>query len=541
MTFDFIIIGAGSAGCVLANRLSADPGAKILLVEAGGKDTKFEIHVPGGYMKLHKSAVDWGCFWTEPQPGLQNRKIYHPRGKVLGGCSSTNAMAYIRGQRQDYDHWLDLGNNGWGYDEVLPYFKKSENNEQFENEFHGRNGALHVTIAQRYKTPLASAFINACAEYGIPKTDDFNGFNQEGAGMFQYTIKDCKRWSAARAFLQPVMHRPNLKIITGALTKQVLIEKDVARGIEFRTGKGILQKAFANREVILSAGTFASPHLLMASGVGPADQLRKTNIELKKELPGVGQNLQDHLMFPVSGLCNQPISNNHYLAWNHQAAALLDYFLYKRGPLTIGPLEANAFLRSSPELDRPDIQFQFTPTHAGNDYSASLYDLSSLPHTDGYSILPTQVRPESRGEVRLDPADPFGLPIIDPRYLSAEQDRILMVRAGRIAFDVLENEAFRPFRIKTHCPVRHHSDEAWLDHIERSAECVYHPVGTCRMGSDPLAVVDSQLNVHGIERLRVVDASVMPTLISGNTNAPTIMIGEKGSEMIRFERDRSSF
>ena len=485
-------------------------------------------------MKLHNSAVDWSCFWTEPQPGLQGRKIYHPRGKVLGGSSSTNAMVYIRGQREDYDHWRDLGNNGWGYDEVLPYFKKSENNEQFENEFHGRGGPLHVTVAQRYRTSMASAFINACAEYGIPKTDDFNGAKQEGAGMFQYTIKDFKRCSAARAFLRPVMNRPNLKVITGALTKQVLIEKDVARGVEFLTGKGTTEKAFANREVILSAGTFASPHLLMASGIGPADQLRKASIELKKELPGVGQNLQDHLMYPVSSLCNQPISNNHYLAWHRQAIALLDYLLYKRGPFTIGPLEANAFLKSSPELDRPNIQFQFTPTHAGNDYSASMYDLSSLPHTDGYTILPTQVRPESRGEVRLDPKAPFGLPIIDPKYLSAEQDRILMVRAGRIAFDVLEGAAFSSLRIKTHCPARHNSDEAWLDHIERSAECVYHPVGTCKMGIDPMSVVDPRLKVHGIDRLRVVDASIMPTIISGNTNAPTIMIAEKGSEMIRL-------
>ncbi len=530
MKYDYVIVGAGSAGCVLANRLSADPGNSVLLLEAGGPDRKMEIHIPAAYAKLNRTEVDWG-FSTEPQKNVLNRRLYLPRGKTLGGSSSTNAMAYVRGNRADYDEWAALGNTGWSYEEVLPYFIRSEHNEQIDNPFHGQEGELNVTFAQKYQTPVAEAFVAACVENGLPENRDYNGAEQSGAGLLQFTIKNQKRHSAAAAFLRPAMRRPNLTVITHALTERVLIENDRAIGVVFRSGKSGLQEARANREVVLSAGAFNSPQLLMLSGVGDAEELKKHDIPLKKHLPGVGRNLQDHLFFPITSLSNIPLINNE-LSTLGQLRSLVRYSLFRSGPLTISPLEAIAFLKVSDSPDPIDMQFHFSPVHMGRDYAADLYDLDTLPHTGGYTVMPTLLKPKSHGQVSLNSANVADAPRIQPNFLAEESDLKMLLAGARKALEVAEAKAFDAYRQEIIAPHDHSSDEAIVLHIKKSLETVYHPVGTCKMGQGEDAVVDEKLRVRGIKGLRVVDASIMPRIIAGNTNAAAIMIGEKGADMI---------
>lgn len=531
-TFDYIIIGAGSAGCVLANRLSADPSKTVLLVEAGGADTKLEIHIPAGYAKLHHSNVDWGSYWTEPQKYVLDRQIYLPRGKVLGGCSSTNAMAYVRGNKEDYNDWAKLGNAGWSYEDVLPYFKKSEKNEDFNDAYHSTEGELNVGFAKRFKTPFAEAFIESCVNAGFKRNADYNGATQEGAGFFQFSIKNGKRESAVTAFINPIKARKNLTILLNTFTNRILIENDRATGIEIADKNGSISIVKARKEVILSAGAFASPQLLMLSGIGDAEKLKQHGIDCKKHLVGVGQNLQDHIFYPVSALATVQEGQNHHLKAHNQVIDLLNYLVNKKGILTTSPLEAVAFGSSSLSQDRVDYQFHFASLHIGNDYKANLYKIDTFPHTDGFTILPTLLRPKSRGFVDLRSANPRVMPIIQPNFLEAEDDRRVLIEAGRKAIEVIEGTPFAALRKETICPPDRLSDEAILLHIQKIMETVYHPVGTCKMGNDEAAVVDAALRVRGIEGLRVVDASIMPNIVSGNTNAPVYMIAEKAADMI---------
>jgi len=531
MTYDYIIIGAGSAGCVLANRLSENPNHKVLLIEAGGPDKKMEIHIPAGYAKLHRTEVDWG-YYTEPQAHVLNRRIYLPRGKTLGGCSSTNAMAYVRGNKEDYNDWADMGNEGWSYEEILPYFKKSEHNEQINNIFHGQNGPLNVTFAKHYKTPFTDAFVQACIEKGISENKDYNGNKQEGVSLMQFTIKDARRHSAATAFLKPAMSRSNLTVYTNTLVKQVLIENDRAVGVEVIRGRNNIEKILANKEVILSAGSFNSPQILMLSGVGDKDELKKAGIACKVELPGVGKNLQDHLFMGVTALSRQQFGQNHHLSKWNQAKALAKYLFTKKGILTIGPLEATAFGMTDDSPDRVNYQFHYASVQNGDDYTVDMYDISTYPLNDGFTILPTLLRPKSRGYVGIRSNNPLDTPLIQPNFLSEEQDSITLLKATRKAIEVMNAKAFDVYRDRLITPPDQSSDEAILLHIKKQLETVYHPVGTCKMGNDEMAVVDDQLRVKNIEGLRVVDASIMPTIVSGNTNAPVYMIAEKGADLV---------
>ena len=534
MQFDYIIIGAGSAGCVLASRLSENASCKVLLLEAGGKGT-LKVNIPGAYGTLHRTSVDW-AFQTEPQPHVNNRKMFIPRGKVLGGCSSTNAMAYVRGNPEDYNEWASLGNKGWSYKEVLPYFKKSEHHEQFGEPYHSNKGLLNVSFAQ-YPSPLSKVFLEACAEAGIPYNEDYNGEVQLGASMLQYTIKNNRRHSTATAFLRPAMMRSNLTVYTNAMVKQIIIEKDKAIGVEFFKSPNISEKIYCNKEVILSAGAIKSPQLLLLSGIGDEQTLRKANIDTRLPLPGVGKNLQDHIWTRASNLCNISTSNSAIKPVN-MLKGLLQYLLFKKGPFCNSPIEANAFLKTDATLARPDIQFHFAPFQLGNDYKADPYNIKTIPLDNGFTVLAILLHPESRGTITVNTNNPFDAPVIQPNFFESGNDKATLLKGLKKAMEVADAKAFRPYSPGgLNHPLRDASDEALMDHICKSLETLYHPVGTCKMGSDRMAVVNDRLQVYGLKKLRVIDASIMPTIISGNTNAASIMIGEKGADLIKEENE----
>lgn len=524
--FDYIIIGAGSAGCVLANRLSADGRYRVALLEAGGADRSPNVQIPAAFSKLFRTRYDWAD-QSVPQSGLAGRSLYQPRGKVLGGSSSINAMIYIRGHRTDYDSWAAAGNRGWSYEELLPYFKKSERQLHIQDQYHGTEGELVVSSREDHH-PLSKVFIQAAQEVGYPANKDFNGARQEGFGCYQLTTHRGQRYSAARAWLKPARSRPNLAVFTHTQVQRILLTDRRAGGVEARqNGRPLSMRA--RREVILSAGAFNSPQLLLLSGIGDRRQLSELNIPVVHHLPGVGENLQDHLTFPVAFSTHVKDTLDSLERWPFVAKNLWQYLRYRRGPLTTNIAEAGGFVKTKAGLPAPNLQFHFGPLY--------FFEHGFVrPAGNGYSLGPQLLQPRSRGHVRLRSADPSDRPAIDPHYLSEEADIQLLVEGFRIAQRIGLAEAFAPYRTGMYQPAAplRQTDEI-IDYIRQTAEILYHPVGTCRMGRDDRAVVDDQLRVHGVSGLRVVDASIMPRIVRGNTNAPTYMIAEKGADLILRE------
>jgi len=530
--FDYVIIGAGSAGCVLANRLSADPSIRVLLLEAGPRDRHPFIHIPVGLAKMIPNRRYNWAYETEPQVHLDNRRILWPRGKTLGGTSSLNGMIYIRGHARDYDQWRQLGLAGWSYADVLPYFKRAEGNERGADTFHGADGPLNVTEAH-HANPLFDAFVAAGSEAGYPVNPDFNGAQQEGFGRYQFTIRKARRWSTASAYLRPALHRPNLTVETEALTRRILLDQGRAVGVAYRRD-GQEQTAHAAREVLLAAGAVNSPQILMLSGIGNGDHLRRHGIAPRVDLPEVGRNLQDHCNIHTVHRATIPTLTDQLTRVERGALAVARAVVLRSGPAAGFPLEGGAFIRTAPERDVPDVQFHFS---AGN-LMALIRQPFSPPTTDhtrpdAFMCHACVLRPESRGEITLRSADPAVAPAIQPNYLASERDRVTLREGFKAMRDVLTRPALARFSGGEIWPGPQVASDAQIDVFVRSAaSTVYHPVGTCRMGADAAAVVDERLQVRGVEGLRVVDASVMPTLVGGNTNAPTIMIAEKAADMI---------
>lgn len=525
--YDYIIVGAGPAGCLLANRLSADPAVNVLLLEAGGQDNYAWIHIPVGYLFcIGNPRTDW-CFKTQSQPGLNGRSLNYPRGKVLGGCSSINGMIYMRGQSADYDRWEALGNPGWGWKDVLPLFRKSENHHGGDSEFHSGQGEWRVE-QQRYRWPILDAFCNAADECGIAKIEDFNTGDNQGCGYFQVNQKSGVRWNSAKAFLRPALKRTNLTVHTGVRVDRLLLEDNRAHAVVARW-QGEDQRFHARREIILCAGAIGSPNILQRSGIGPRPLLERLGIDVQHELPGVGGNLQDHLQLRLV----YKVSNARTL--NQVANSLWGKFgmgvryLYDRsGPLAMAPSQLGAFVRSDPGQPSPNLQYHVQPL--------SLERFGEPLHRfPAFTASVCNLRPKSRGRVDISAADPDAPPLIDPNYLSDPDDVQVAVDAIRLTRRIVQGAALQAFAPEEYLPGGEvQSEEALRSAAGRIGTTIFHPAGTCRMGNDALAVVDAQLKVRGVQGLRVADASIMPEIVSGNTCSPTVMIAEKAAQMILY-------
>ena len=525
--FDYIIVGAGTSGCLLANRLSADPAVRVLLLEAGGRDDWHWIHIPVGYLYcIGNPRTDW-CYRTQPDPGIAGRSLGYPRGRVLGGSSSINGMIYMRGQRADYDGWAAMGNPGWSWDDVLPLFKASEDHHGGASEFHGAGGQWRVE-RQRLTWPLLDAFRAAAAQAGVPSVDDFNRGDNEGCDYFEVNQKRGVRWNAAKAFLRPIAGRPNLKVATGAHVLRVLFEGRRAVGVRYRQGDGPEQDVRVRREVVLASGAIGSAQLLQVSGVGPAALLQAHGVPVVHDLPGVGGNLQDHLQLRLVYRVRRARTLNMMAAtWWGKAAIGLHYAFARGGPLSMAPSQLGAFARTSPEHARANVQYHVQPL--------SLDKFGDPLHAfPAFTASVCNLRPTSRGHVRIASPDPREPPEILCNYLSTDADRKVAADSIRLTRRIVAQPALARFDPEEYRPGPQWQTDA--DLAQAASEIgttIFHPVGTCRMGNDAQAVVDAQLRVHGVQGLRVIDASIMPTITSGNTNSPTLMIAEKGARLLR--------